>query len=207
MTTRVLGPLLGVALAVVPARGLAGQQASPMDSTLRAELVRMGREDQAARDGFGAAVASNDTAFARRLMQGDSARTARLREIVRRHGWPGRSLVGDDGAESAWLVLQHTNAVEFQREMLPVLWRAAERGEMRRADVAMLEDRVLVREGRPQRYGNSFSLREGRLVPDPIDDLPGLERRRAGIGLPAMAEYVRVMGETYGMPVTWPPTP
>ncbi|HEX5634204.1 MAG TPA: DUF6624 domain-containing protein, partial [Gemmatimonadales bacterium] len=177
------------------------------DSTLRAELVRMGREDQAARDGFGAAVASDDTAFARRLMQGDSARTARLREIVRRHGWPGRSLVGEDGAESAWLVLQHTNSVEFQREMLPVLWRAAERGEMRRADVAMLEDRVLVRDGRPQRYGNSFSLREGRLVPDPIDDLPGLEHRRAEMGLPAMAEYVRVLGEAYGMPVTWPPTP
>jgi hypothetical protein len=207
MTARVPVSLFHLLLAAAPVRTLAAQQPPPMDSALRAELVHMGREDQEARDGFGAAMAGNDTAFARRLMQGDSTRTVRLREIVRRHGWPGRSLVGEDGAQSAWLVLQHSSSVEFQREMVPVLWRAAARGEVRKADVAMLEDRVLVRDGRPQRYGNSFSLRDGRLVPDPIEELPGLDARRAEVGLPAMAEYVRVMGEAYGMPVTWPPSP
>jgi len=34
-------------------------------------------------------------------------RTERLNEIGERHGWPGESLVGVDGAEAVWLVAQH----------------------------------------------------------------------------------------------------
>ena len=181
--------------------------ALPIDAALRAELVRLGREDQTARDGFGAAMARQDTAYARQLIVGDSLRTARLREIVRTHGWPGRSLVGEDGARAALLILQHSGSTTFQRALLPELVSAAEQGEVGKGDVAMLTDRVLVREGRPQRYGSSFSMHDGRLVPDPIEDLAGLEARRAAVGLPTMAEYVRMLGELYRVPVTWPPLP
>jgi hypothetical protein len=190
-----------------PAPPARPRPAARADATLRAELVRLGREDQAARDGFGAAAARNDTTYARQLMAGDSARTRRLREIVQARGWPGRALVGEDGARAAWLILQHSPSIEFQRTMLPVLWAAAERGDVSKSDVAMLTDRVLVHDGRPQRYGSSFSMRDGRLVPDPIEDVPGLEARRATVGLPGMREYVRLLGEMYGVPVTWPPSP
>jgi hypothetical protein len=89
--------------------------------------------------------------------------------------------------------------------MLPSLWAAADQGEMTKADVAMLTDRVLVRTNHPQRYASQFSKRDGRLVPDSIEDLSGLEGRRAAVGLPTMKEYVRMLGEMYGLPVTWPP--
>lgn len=183
------------------------RSAQPADSSLRSELVRLGRDDQAVREGIGAAMARNDTAYARRLAAGDSARTARLREIVRAHGWPARTLVGSDGAHAAWLILQHSASTDFQQAMLPSLWAAADQGEMTKADVAMLTDRVLVRTNHPQRYASQFSKRDGRLVPDSIEDLSGLEARRAAVGLPTMKEYVRMLGEMYGLPVTWPPTP
>ena len=32
---------------------------------------------------------------------------ARLWEIVRQYGWPGRALVGEDGCEAAWKIAQH----------------------------------------------------------------------------------------------------
>ena len=64
---------------------------------------------------------------------------------------------------------------------------------------------MLVRHGHGQRYGQSFSVQDGKLVADPIDDLPGLEARRAAKGLPPMKDYVRLLGELYSLPVVWPP--
>ena len=40
-----------------------------------------------------------------RLLETNRRNTARLREIVDEHGWPGRSVVGKLGADAAWLLL------------------------------------------------------------------------------------------------------
>jgi hypothetical protein len=178
-----------------------------IDTTLRAELLRLGAEDQVGREDIGALVARNDTALLFRFMRADSARTLRLKEIVASHGWLTPSLVGKDGVGAAWLILQHSPDYAWQEQMLPVLERAAAAGEMSRTDVALLTDRVLVRRGKPQRYGNSFSFKNGRLVADPIEDIGGLDARRAALGLPPMLEYVRQLGEMYKTPVEWPPKP
>jgi hypothetical protein len=91
--------------------------------------------------------------------------------------------------------------------VLLVLERAASAGEISRTDVALLTDRVLVHRGKPQRYGNSFSFKDGRLVADPIEDIGGLDARRAALGLPTMSEYVHQLSEAYKTPVEWPPKP
>ena len=178
-----------------------------IDTALRAELLRLEVEDQKGRKDIAALVARNDTAVLFRFMRADSARTRRLKEIIAGHGWLTPALVGKDGVGAAWLILQHSPDYSWQEQMLPVLERAAAAGEMSRTDVALLTDRVLVHRGRPQRYGNSFSIRDGRLVADPIEDIGGLDARRAAIGLPTMREYVRQLGEMYKTPVEWPPKP
>jgi hypothetical protein len=178
-----------------------------VDSTLRAELLRLEVQDQEGRGDVAALVASKDTALLFRFMRADSARTRRLKEIVARYGWLTPPLVGKDGVEAAWLILQHSPDYAWQEQMLPVLERAAAAGEIRRTDVALLTDRVLVLRGKPQRYGNSFTFQNGRLVADPIEDIGGLDARRAALGLPTMREYVRQLGEAYKTPVEWPPNP
>ena len=185
----------------------AGPAPTPMNTALRAELELLGREDQAAREGFGAAAAGNDTAYMHRLLRGDSARVARLKQIVGTHGWPGKSLVGEEAAGAAWLILQHTDDVAWQASMLPVLLDLAKAGEVQLSEVALRTDRVLVRQGLPQRYGNSFSVKDGVLVADPIEDLPGLDARRREMGLPPMREYVKALGEAFKLPVQWPVHP
>jgi hypothetical protein len=180
---------------------------APIDTTLRAELVRLGAEDQEGREDIGALVTRNDTALLFRFMRADSARTRRLKEIIASHGWLTPGLVGKDGVEAAWLILQHSPDNAWQEQMLPVLERAAAAGEMSRTEVTLLTDRVLVHRGKPQRYGNSFSFKDGRLVADPIEDIGGLDARRAALGLPTMREYVRQLGEMYKTPVEWPPKP
>jgi hypothetical protein len=145
-------------------------QAPPQRPELRAELLQLRQDDQAARVGFALAVSRNDTDYLRRLQESDSRREARLKAIVATEGWPSTALVGRDGVEAAWLLLQHATDTAWQAKMLPVLERAAEAGDVRREDVALLTDRVLVRSGRAQRYGNSFSIIGGRLIADPIED-------------------------------------
>jgi hypothetical protein len=68
-----------------------------------------------------------------------SENTDRLREIVREYGWPGVSLVGEQGSDAAWLLAQHADRqLDFQREVLPLLERAVDAGEAKPAHVAYL---------------------------------------------------------------------
>ncbi len=170
-------------------------------------LLRLGREDQDGREALARAAAAGDTATLRRSLRADSARSLWLRRAVREHGWPTRASMADSAAHVAWLILQHSPFYDWQGEMLPTLERLAARGELPPPDLALFTDRVLVHRGQPQRYGTQFDVAGGRLVPARIADLARLDALRAGVGLPPMAEYARMLGEMYGMPVAWPPAP
>lgn len=175
------------------------------DSALRAELIQLGAEDQAVREGFGPALARNDTEYALRVLTGDSLRTKRLREIVAAHGWPTPQLVGKDGVNAAWLILQHTPDTAFRRRLLPQLDSAAARGDLPAHDMATMMDRILIESGKPQRYGTSFAIVAGRLVAHPLEDTLHVDERRAAVGLPPMAEYVVLLKDMYKLPVDWQP--
>lgn len=97
----------------------------------------------------------------------DVANTDRLRVIVAEHGWPGRSLVGDDGAHNAWLIAQPADRqLDFQREALGLLADAVLRGEAAERDLAYLADRVRTNEGREQVYGTQIAeVKDGNGVP------------------------------------------
>ena len=185
---------------------VAGQtSAAPVaNQPLRVELLELARDDQADREGFSDAIKANDPEYAKRLIEKDAARTLRLKAIIAGPGWPTATLVGRDGVDAAWLLLQHSADLAWQKTMLPVLEQAAAAGEIRRGDVALLTDRVLVRSGQPQRYGSSFSVVDGRLVADPIDDESNVDDRRAEVGLAPMAEYARLLADMYKMSVEWP---
>ncbi len=174
-------------------------------AALRVALVRLGVQDQQGRDSIAMAVARVDTAFLQRIARADSVRTHWLRSHVAAHGWPRRSLVGDTAATAAWLIVQHSADVAFQGQMLPLLEQAAKAGEVGKADVAMLADRVAVHQGRAQRYGTQFSLHDGKLAADSIADVAALDSLRSSVGLPPMREYVSVLEKVNGLPVIWPP--
>lgn len=177
--------------------------ARPLPDSVRTELISMGSDDQAVREGM-SPERMQDTAFLRGMIRSDSVRSKRLREIVGQWGWPDSVTAGPEAADAAFLILQHSPFNDFQEAMLPRLEAAAAAGAMPPSGVAMLVDRVLVQQGRPQRYGTQFSLEEGRLVADPVEDLEHLEERRSEMGLPSMDEYTRMLGEAYGSEVVGP---
>jgi hypothetical protein len=132
-----------------------------------------------------------------RMAEVHSRNAERLQEIVQEHGWPGRSLVGERAARAAWLVLQHSIAYPaLMRRGLELMREAAGRGEVSAAELAMLEDRISVLEGRPQRYGTQYDWDErGEMSPLPVEDPGGVDERRRSLGLPRLAENTRRVRE------------
>ncbi|HEX4862717.1 MAG TPA: DUF6624 domain-containing protein [Acidimicrobiales bacterium] len=115
---------------------------------------------------------------------------ARLRAIVEEHGWPGRSLVGEDGADAAWFLAMHSDRdPSFQRRCIALLERAVEAGEADPRHLAGLVDRVESAASGTQQFGTVAMMHEGRalfLVPVSVPD--GLDVRRRAIGLPPVQD-------------------
>ncbi|HWO26417.1 MAG TPA: DUF6624 domain-containing protein [Kofleriaceae bacterium] len=168
-------------------------EASLKEPALRKELLALREEDQAARQAL--IKNMNDQAAKDRVGAIDTKATTRMKEIVAKHGWPGKSLVGEDGANTAWLLVQHADKDRaFQKQCLALLETAYKAGEARERDYAYLYDRVAVAEDKPQRYGTQF--KDGK--PQPIEDEANVDARRKAIGLNTMAEYAKDMERMYG---------
>lgn len=167
------------------------------DPGLRQELLLMVEQDQAVRQDMTRSGWDHpNPVIAARMSAIDAQDTARMREIVRQHGWPGPGLVGMDGTEAAFLLVQHAEH-SFQEEMLPLVEKAYRAGELRGQDYALLKDRVLVGEGKPQIYGTQATFGGKELTPSPIEDEANVDKRRAEVGLPPLAEYLKDMKEFY----------
>jgi hypothetical protein len=164
---------------------MASDDSSADWGAIRRELLAMAEEDQRVRATL-AAHGSLFDGYHPRMRATHDDHAARLALIFDRHGWPGWSKVGADGAEAAWLIVQHAIAQPaLQRRALSALLDAAERGEVPPWQPAMLEDRIRVFDGRLQRYGTQLDWNaEGTLAPLPIEDPAGVDRRRqlAGLG-------------------------
>lgn len=127
-----------------------------------------------------------------RMREVHERHSERLSAILDAHGWPGRSLVGDEAAHAAWVILQHAiGDPPLQRRGLTWLRAAAAAGEVPLAHVAMLDDRIRCNEGGYQRYGTQFDWDEhGRLSPLPIEDEAHVDVRRREMGLGPLAQDV-----------------
>lgn len=118
---------------------------------------------------------------------------ARLWEIVRQYGWPGRILVGEDGCEAAWKIAQHAVLdPALQAFCVSLLEGAVAQGDAPGWNLAMLTDRVLMEKGEPQLYGSILvGGEDGQLVPWTIADPDNVETRRMAVGLPPLADHLR----------------
>ncbi|MET8203399.1 DUF6624 domain-containing protein [Micromonospora taraxaci] len=152
------------------------------DKALHDELVAMLDRDQADRGGTP-------------QTESDQVRTERLKDIISTHGWPTFALVGEDGANAAWAIAQHSDLdPAFQQEALGLLRAAVASRQASPGNLAYLEDRVAVGKGEPQVYGTQVRCGpDGPSPTTPITDEPGVERRRAEAGLPTLASYLAEM--------------
>jgi hypothetical protein len=165
-----------------------------LDDALRAELLAMAADDVSVHEVVRGAADPERVAYRREV---DARNAGRLWEILDDYEtWPGRRLVGDDGARAAWIVAQH--AIEdpgLQRRCLEMLEIAVDCGDADPVHYAYLLDRVRMADGKDQLYGSQFVLAgDGDdLEPWPIDDPEAVDQRRRRLGLPPLTEHASTM--------------
>lgn len=181
--------MLLLALAL-PASGFAETVARP---DIREQLLEMARRDQDARHS-----ATDKPGGGNLMFQVDQANLPRIKEIIAKVGWPGKSMVGEDGARAAWLLVQHADLdPAFQREMLAKIEPLVQTGEVSKKDYAYLYDRT----HDPQRYGTQGECHgEAGWKPRAIEAAESVDQRRTDVGLPPMSEYIKLMNTVCPQP-------
>lgn len=185
------------------------KESAPKEPALRKELLAMVNEEQEVRAMVQKQLAEKgispltnrtitDPALMNFVMQThkkqkdlEKKNQKRLMQIMDKHGWPGKSLVGFDGANAAWLIVQQGEAsLDVQRRCLALMKKAA-KDEVEPKDVAYLTDRVRLAENKKQVYGTQLVAVNGVFKPRPLEDPANVDKRRAEVGPPTLAEYLQ----------------
>jgi hypothetical protein len=162
-----------------------------MDVQLRSELLHMQEEDLAVRREL-IDLGELDQGYHPRIAAVHRKNSARMSEILEQYGWPGRGLAGEDGCEAAWKIVQHAILdPALQRRGLEFLRSAVAAGEAPAWQMAMLTDRVLMQEGKPQWYGSILVAGEHGLTPWDIAEPQAVDARRYDVGLPPLREHMQ----------------
>lgn len=165
-----------------------------LNRPLRDELLARMEKDQDIRQRAMAAGNPLPKPLIDELRRIDHDNTEWMKSVLAKHGWPGKSMVGVDGAKAAWLFVQHADMDKpFQKGAIKSLEAAVARDEAEGKELAYLVDRILTGEGKPQRYGTQFHEVDGKLVPQPIEDPEHVDRLRASVGLTPLADYDTLM--------------
>jgi hypothetical protein len=147
-----------------------------MDESLEKALLDMEARAQAIRAELTAA-GELDSQYHPRLGEIHRANSSRLRQIIAVFGWPGFKLVGDKGAMAA-----------FMRQCRDLIETASQDDDAPRWQFALIDDRIRVYEGQPQRYGTQLRLGANGLEPHPLENESRVNSMRMQAGLPPLAQ-------------------
>jgi len=120
--------------------------------------------------------------------------------LLDRHGWPTTAEVGRMGTNTVFLVIQHSNLATMEK-YFPMAKQAMERSDLSKPNFALLQDRLLMWQGKPQIYGSQLKGdANGKMVFHDIEDEAHVDERRAAIGMEPLASYAKRFGLEYTVP-------
>jgi len=162
-------------------------------------LAKMTRRDQSIRNEYVAALARRDREAAQPVndeIRDEAAEIDRrnLEEFsgyVERFGWFPSTIWGAAASSDAWLLAQHADRdAAFQERVLRTMKSLAEIEEVRPKQVAYLQDRVDVAQGRPQTFGTQGRcVKAGVWKPYPLVNEPDVDALRRSVGLQPLEAY------------------
>lgn len=165
---------------------------------LKIQLEAIQRHDQnlrrkldQAQNGCGA-HSPQVTALWSEIDKADSLNLLQVRAILDKWGWLGADEIGDAGNTTLFLVIQHAD-VATQEQYLPLMRSAVKSGKAQAQDLALLEDRILIANGKPQLYGTQLSgdPQTGEKYLSPLADPDNVDARRATMDLEPLADYLK----------------
>lgn len=129
------------------------------------------------------------------ITEKDSINLIKIKKILDEYGWLGADVIGPQGNTTLFLVIQHAD-LETQEKYLPLMRDAADKGKAHPANLALLEDRVALRQGKRQIYGSQIGrdMDTGEMYVLPLEDADNVDKRREAVGLGKLQDYVSRFG-------------
>jgi hypothetical protein len=126
------------------------------------------------------------------IKKADTLNLEIVTSIIDKQGWLGPDEIGFKGSQALFLVIQHAD-LPTQEKYLPIIREAAKQGKTLASNLAILEDRVALRQGKKQIYGSQVWIdsKTGKKFVQPLEDPENVDKRRAEVGLPTMNEYLQ----------------
>jgi hypothetical protein len=145
--------------------------------------------------GPGGASAASE-AMKSRLELAEDRIVSFFQETLRRCGWPGRSKVGQEASMGfAMMVVNSDGNIPMQRYARWLMEKEITmKGEVPRELFAILTDKLLLSEKKPQRYGTQL---DWRFKARPVEDMDGVDKLRAEMGMMPLAEYEETVRDLY----------
>jgi len=174
--------LVNLLLSTLPAYP---QEKVPYDS-LRIVLEKVYDSDQGIRKKL---MASSGTGFGklvRQMQEIDSLNRYQVTAILEEYGWLSKSKIGEKASDAIFYAVQHAEP-DLMKAHLPELKKLARRKEAKATHAAMMEDRILMYEGKKQKYGTQATSTgpDNRSVIWPVEKPRKVNklRRKAGFEL------------------------
>ncbi|MBK9419829.1 MAG: hypothetical protein IPN44_02100 [Flavobacteriales bacterium] len=125
----------------------------------------------------------------------DAENRQELVQLIETKGWPKNSVVGEDAAGAAFLVIQHWDT-DQQKKYLPTIEKLCKENEASWESYALMYDRIQVSENKPQKYGSQirFNSETNTYEPYPLLDETKVDEWRAEVGLGHLKDYVSNWG-------------
>lgn len=126
------------------------------------------------------------------IQKTDSINLIKVKKILDERGWLGTNVIGKQGNSTLFLVIQHAE-LETQLHYLPMMREAVKVGNANAASLALLEDRVALRQGKKQIYGSQIGRDQtsGEFYVSPLIEPEKVNERRAEVGLGTIEDYVK----------------
>lgn len=125
-------------------------------------------------------------------IQKDSINVLKVKKILDEKGWVGKDKVGAQANSALFLVIQHSD-LETQKKYLPMMKEAVKKGNADPGSLALLIDRIEIREGRKQIYGSQIGIKPDNKTQYvlPLIDPDNVDKRRTKVGLGPISYYVK----------------
>ena len=138
------------------------------------------------------------TSIDKKMTNQDRSNLTYVAGIIDRYGWISYDTIGFEANQTLFLVIQHADSLT-QEKYLPVMRQAVRQNRAKGYDLALLEDRVLIRRGEKQIYGTQVRCDDSGLKcwVLPIVDEKNVDTRRMQIGLQPLALYLKSYGIDY----------
>ncbi|WP_299002335.1 DUF6624 domain-containing protein [uncultured Tenacibaculum sp.] len=112
--------------------------------------------------------------------------------IIEKCGMPTLNEVTQKHMDAIWLGLQHSNK-KVRKKYFPQVEKAVENGDLSKQQYALMKDRILMDEGKPQIYGSQ--IKNGKLYK--LENPETVNERRQEMGLKPIEEYLKYFGIKY----------